>query len=56
MLRVDPGLLARARRYLGTKSDQATVELALDLVLFRRELIAGVRALRGNDFGCATDA
>ena len=47
VLRVDRELLARARRCLGSKSDQETVELALDLVVFPRELVAGVRALRG---------
>lgn len=36
VLRVDPELLAHARRHLGTGSDQETVELALDLVVFQR--------------------
>ena len=44
---LDPALLAQAREYLGTESERETVEAALDLVAFRSELTAGVRALKG---------
>ena len=44
---LDPRLLREAQEYLGTATERETVELALDLVAFRRELRAGARALRG---------
>lgn len=44
---LDPKLLADAQTYLGTTTERETVEVALDLVAFRRELVAGTRALRG---------
>ena len=43
--RLDPERLAAARRVLGTPNDTATIEAALDEVLFRRELRAGIEAL-----------
>lgn len=48
--RLDPKLLAAARRELGTPNDTATIEAALDLVVFRRELRAGTKALAGMSF------
>lgn len=48
--RLDPELLAAARRELGTPNDTATIEAALDLVVFRRELRAGTEALAGMQF------
>ena len=39
--------IARARKILGTDSDTATIEMALDLVTFRDELISGTNALFG---------
>lgn len=41
--------IARARRILGTESDTATIELALDLVAFRDELVSGVDTMFGAD-------
>lgn len=41
--------IARARKILGTDSDTATIEMALDLVTFRDELISGTNALFGAD-------
>lgn len=41
--------IARARKILGTESDTATIEMALDLVTFRDELISGTNALFGAD-------
>jgi hypothetical protein len=40
--------IAEARRVLGAPSDTAAIEMALDMVMFRAELIAGVRAMRGT--------
>lgn len=44
---LDPRALAEAQAFLGASTERETVEIALDLVAFRRELVAGVRALRG---------
>lgn len=41
--------IARARQILGTDSDTATIEMALDLVTFRDELVSGVDAMFGAD-------
>ena len=46
---LDPHLLADAQAALGAATERETVELALDLVAFRRELVDGTRALRGLD-------
>lgn len=40
--RLSPARIARARKILGTTSATATIEEALDLVVFRGELIDGV--------------
>jgi hypothetical protein len=44
---LDPRLLDEARASLGASSEREAVELALDLVGFRKELVRGARALRG---------
>ena len=44
---LDPAALRQAKAILGTATERETVELALDLVAFRQELLAGVRALPG---------
>ena len=41
-----PSLLRRAQKDLGAATERETVEIALSLVTFRRELSNGVRALR----------
>lgn len=46
---LDPRVLADAQAALGAATERETVELALDLVAFRRELVDGARALRGLD-------
>lgn len=48
--RIDPALLAAARRVLGTPSDAATITAALDYVVLGREMRAGVDALSGINF------
>jgi hypothetical protein len=44
---LDPRLLDEARTSLGAANEREAVEMALDLVSFRKELMAGSRALRG---------
>ncbi len=48
---LDPQVLAEVQAALGAATERETVELALDLALdlvaFRGELVAGARALRG---------
>jgi hypothetical protein len=44
---LDPRLLEEARVALGAASEREAVEMALDLVSFRKELARGARALRG---------
>lgn len=45
--RLAPGKLAAAQKILGTSTATETIETALDLVVFRQELIDGTRALAG---------
>jgi hypothetical protein len=40
--------IAKARAILGAPTDTAAIEMALDLVSFRSELIEGTKALRGT--------
>lgn len=47
-LRLSQTKLDRARRILGTQTETETVDQALDLVVFRREAISGVRKLAGT--------
>jgi hypothetical protein len=44
---LDPRLLDEARASLGASSEREAVEMALDLVSFRKELVRGSRALLG---------
>ena len=44
---LDPEALAEAQAFLGTTSERETVEVALELVAFRRDLGAAARALKG---------
>jgi len=44
---LDPRLLDEARATLGASSEREAVEMALDLVGFRKDLERGARALRG---------
>lgn len=44
---LDPRLLDEARTSLGASSEREAVEMALDLVSFRKELVRGARALPG---------
>ncbi|MEJ7809299.1 MAG: hypothetical protein WKG32_02680 [Gemmatimonadaceae bacterium] len=46
-LRLHQSKIDAARAILGTGTETETVETALDLVVFRKELVDGVRAMRG---------
>lgn len=45
--RLSPGKIARAQKILGAPTATAAIEQALDMVVFRQELIDGTRALAG---------
>jgi Arc/MetJ family transcription regulator len=44
---LDPKLLQTAKEELGVATEREAVEMALDLVIFRKELAEGVRRLVG---------
>jgi hypothetical protein len=44
---LDPTALADAQAFLGTATERDTVEVALELVAFRRDLAKGTKALAG---------
>jgi hypothetical protein len=43
---LDPRLLSEARESLDASTEREAVEMALDLVSFRKDLVRGARALR----------
>lgn len=45
--RLTPSKLAAAQRILGATTATETIETALDMVVFREELVAGTRAMLG---------
>jgi hypothetical protein len=47
--RLSPNKVAAAQRILGTPTATETIEAALDMVVFREELIAGTRAMLGTE-------
>jgi len=47
-LRLHQSKIDEARAILGTATETDTIETALDLVVFRKELVDGVRAMRGT--------
>ena len=51
--RLSPAKISRAQRVLGTKTATATIEEALDMVVFRGELIDGVDAAFGIEIADA---
>jgi hypothetical protein len=42
---LDPKTLRRAQTILGTATERETVEMALDMIAFRRELLDGTQVL-----------
>lgn len=55
-MRLHQSKIDAAKSVLGTKTETETVEAALDLIVFRDELMAGVRAMRGADLVNLFDA
>ena len=47
--RLTPGKLEEAQKILGTDTATATIEQALDMVVFREELVQGANAMHGVD-------
>jgi hypothetical protein len=48
-MRLRQDLLDTAREILGTKTETETVEQALELVAFRKEVLDGMRRLAGSN-------
>ncbi|MEQ1856197.1 MAG: hypothetical protein ABL963_07000 [Longimicrobiales bacterium] len=53
-LRLTQAKIDRARKILGTETETETIEQALDLVAFRREVVAGIERIAGS--GAVDDA
>ncbi|MEK6815838.1 MAG: hypothetical protein AABY65_14010 [Nitrospirota bacterium] len=51
---LDEGKIESARRILGTKTETETVTKALDLVVFRKEILSSLEKVRGKG-GIAPD-
>lgn len=49
--RLSPGKIATAQKVLGAATATAAIEQALDMVVFRHELIEGTRSINGLDIG-----
>lgn len=47
-LRLTQEKIDRAKRILGTRTETETIELALDLVAFRREMLEGLERIAGS--------
>jgi hypothetical protein len=47
-LRLTQAKIDRAKRILGTETETETIEQALDLVAFRKEVVAGIRRIAGT--------
>jgi hypothetical protein len=47
-LRLHQSKIDEAKAILGTATETETIETALDLVVFRKELVEGVRTMRGT--------
>jgi hypothetical protein len=48
-LRLHQSKIDEAKAILGTATETETIETALDLVVFRKELTEGVRVMRGTN-------
>ena len=46
-IRLHQSKIDAARKILGTETETETIEQALDLVVFRQELVDGIRAMQG---------
>lgn len=47
-LRLTQEKIDRAKRILGTRTETETIELALDLVAFRQEMVEGLERIAGS--------
>jgi Arc/MetJ family transcription regulator len=47
-LRLTQDKIDRAKRILGTRTETETVEQALDLVAYRKEVVAGIERIAGT--------
>jgi hypothetical protein len=47
-LRLSQSKIDRARRILGTRTETETIEEALDLVVFRQEVVEGLQKISGT--------
>jgi hypothetical protein len=54
--RLNPRKVAAAQRILGTPTATETIETALDMVVFRDELIEGTREMLGVDVASSDHA
>ena len=48
-MRLDQNKLDRAKEILGTRTETDTVDQALDMIVFHREVSAGIRRIAGKD-------
>jgi len=48
---LDEGKIRRARRILRTQTDAETIDRALDLVVFRKEILRSLEQARGKGWG-----
>jgi hypothetical protein len=51
--RLSPAKIARAQKILGAPTATATIEEALDMIVFRQELLDGTRAIAGIELTTA---
>lgn len=54
-LRIRQSKIDEAMAILGTKNETETIEAALDLIVFREELVEGVRAMQGANLNALFD-
>lgn len=47
-LRLTQAKIDKAKRILGTKTETETIEQALDLVAFRKEVVQGIERIAGS--------
>ncbi len=48
---LDEGKIRRAQRILGTQTDAETIDRALDLVVFRKEILRSLEQAAGKGWG-----
>jgi Arc/MetJ family transcription regulator len=48
---LDEGKMRRAQRILGTQTDEETINKALDMVVFRKEILRSLEQTAGKGWG-----